>query len=72
MANPDPEIYTGWPEFMKQLVWDFQMGEAFVYRLASAADGWPYAFRVLPPWLLNVEMDAGRRRVDARQAGRDR
>jgi HK97 family phage portal protein len=61
MTNPDSTIYTGWPEFMKQLVWDFQLGEAFVLRMATAADGWPYSFRVVPPWLLNVEMESGRR-----------
>jgi HK97 family phage portal protein len=61
MTNPDPDIYTGWPEFFKQLVWDYQLGEAFVLRMASQADGWPYSFRVIPPWLVNVEMAAGRR-----------
>ena len=31
MGNPDPDIYTGWPEFAKQLFWDFQgAGEAFM------------------------------------------
>jgi HK97 family phage portal protein len=61
MANPDPDIYTGWPEFAKQLFWDFQTGEAFVLRLSTYADGWPFSFRVIPPWLINVEMGAGRR-----------
>jgi HK97 family phage portal protein len=61
MLNPDPDIYTGWPEFMKQLVWDFQLGEAFVLRMANGADGWLYSGRVIPPWLVNVEMAGGRR-----------
>jgi len=61
MANPDPDIYTGWAEFAKQLFWDYQLGEAFVIRMSTGSDSWPYSFRVLPPWLLNVEMDAGRR-----------
>ena len=30
MANPDPDIYTDWSEFAKQLFWEFQLGEAFV------------------------------------------
>ena len=34
MNNPDPDLYTSWDEFTKQLFWDFQMGEAFV--LATA------------------------------------
>jgi len=61
MINPDPDIYSGWPEFARQLFWDYQMGEAFIYRLADGADGYPFRFRVVPPWLMNVEMDAGRR-----------
>jgi HK97 family phage portal protein len=61
MANPDPDIYTAWPEFAKQLFWDFQLGEAFVLPMSKAADGWPYNFRVIPPWLVNVEMADGRR-----------
>jgi HK97 family phage portal protein len=61
MVNPDPDIYYGWPEFLRQLVWDFQLGEAFVLRMATQADGWPYSFRVIPPWLVNVEMAGGRR-----------
>lgn len=61
MGNPDPDIYSGWPEFAKQLFWDYQLGEAFVLRSASGADGWPFRFRVIAPWLVNVEMDAGRR-----------
>src|SRR5215216_113402 len=61
MINPDPDIYTGWPEFAKQLFWDFQLGEAFVLRMANGADGWPYSFRAVSPWLLNAEMVDGRR-----------
>jgi HK97 family phage portal protein len=61
MGNPDPDIYTGWPEFAKQLFWDFQLGEAFILRMSTSYDSWPYSFRVVAPWLVNVEMDAGRR-----------
>ena len=61
MGNPDPDIYSGWPEFAKQLFWDWQLGQAFVLRMATAADGWPYSFRVVSPWMMNFEMDAGRR-----------
>lgn len=59
MANPDPAIYTSWFEFAKQLFWDYQMGEAFVLPMARAADGYPLRFRVVPPWLMNVEMKGG-------------
>lgn len=61
MSNPDPDIYTSWQEFAKQLFWDYQMGEAFVLPMAHAADGYPLRFRVVPPWLMNVEMRGGRR-----------
>jgi HK97 family phage portal protein len=61
MMNPDPSIYTSWHEFAKQLFWDFQLGEAFVLPMARAADGFPYNFRVIAPWLMNVEIRNGRR-----------
>jgi phage portal protein BeeE len=60
--NPDPDLYTSWEEFAKQLFWDYQLGEAFVISTASYATGWPARFHVVPPWLVDVEMDAGRRR----------
>jgi hypothetical protein len=62
MTNPDPDIYTSWHEFAKQLFWDFQLGEAFVLPMALDAAGFPSRFRVIPPWLMNVDM-AGSRRV---------
>ncbi|HZO69405.1 MAG TPA: phage portal protein [Kribbellaceae bacterium] len=68
MTNPDPTIYASWAEFAKQLFWDYQMGEAFVLPMARTADGWPYNFRVVPPWLVNVEMGKGRRVYSIGQA----
>ncbi|MGA4923382.1 phage portal protein, partial [Bacillus subtilis] len=57
-----PDIYTDWSEAAKQLFWDFQaLGEAFVLPMSRAADGWPYAWRVIPPPLVTPEMDGGRR-----------
>jgi HK97 family phage portal protein len=61
MTNPDPDIYTDWSEFAKQLFWEFQLGEAFVLPMARAADGWPYNLRVIPQPLVTVEMSGGRR-----------
>lgn len=61
MMNPDPTIYTSWQEFAKQLAWDYQMGEAFVLPMAHGADGFPLTFRVIPPWLISVEMRGGQR-----------
>lgn len=61
MTNPDPAIYTSWLEFAKQLFWDFQLGEAFVLPVTRSSDGFPLRFRVMPPWMMHVEMRGGRR-----------
>ena len=61
MANPDPTIYSSWQEFAKQLFWDYHLGEAFVLPMAHSAGGAPTNFRVIPPWLISVEMRGGRR-----------
>jgi len=62
MTNPDDLIYTSWHEFAKQLYWDFQVcGEAFILPMAEGSDGYPLRFRVVPPWLINVELRGGRR-----------
>lgn len=62
MTNPDPSIYSSWHEFAKQLFRDWMMGEAFVMPVAFGANGFPLTFRVVPPWLMHVEMRGGRRR----------
>jgi Phage portal protein len=59
--NPDPDIYSSWEEFAKQLFWDYQMGEVFVLPTSLYFDGSPRTFRVIPPWMINVEMGIGRR-----------
>lgn len=56
MAVPDPSIYASWDEFAKQLFWDFQLGEAFVLSMARGFDGKPLVMRVIPPWMVNVEL----------------
>ncbi len=61
MINPDPSIYTSWHEFAKQLFRDFLMGEVFVLPIATGSDGYPFMFRVIPPWMITVEMTGGRR-----------
>lgn len=61
IANPDPDIYFGWGEFVKQLAWDFQMGEAFVLCTSRYRTGYPARFHVVAPWLVDVDMAAGRR-----------
>lgn len=62
MANPDPDIYTSWHEFAKQLFWDYQMGETFVLPTDwSISTGRPLRFRVVPPHMVKVEMNGSRR-----------
>lgn len=62
LTNPDDTVYTSWAEFMKQLAWDFQAaGEAFVIPIAHGADGYPIRFRVVPPWLVNIDLKNGSR-----------
>lgn len=64
LRNPDPDVYNCWEDFARQLFWDFQgCGEAVVYLLEYYQSGWPKRFRLLPPWLVDVEFDdRGRRR----------
>jgi HK97 family phage portal protein len=63
LTNPDPDIYGSVEEALKQVFWDFQaVGEVFIIATARYATGWPARFHVCPPWTVNVEMDAGRRR----------
>ena len=62
MSNPDPAIYSSWQEFAKQLFWDYQLGEAFVLPFSTGNNGKPRRFRVIPPWLINVEIGEGTRK----------
>jgi HK97 family phage portal protein len=62
LRNPNPDIYTSWEEFAKQLFWDYHLGEAFVLVTSRYSSGWPARFHVVPPFAVNVEMDEGRRR----------
>lgn len=61
LDNPDPQEYTSWATFAHSLMWDFQLGEAFVVATARYANGWPARFHVAPPWTVNVELVGGRR-----------
>jgi HK97 family phage portal protein len=69
MTNPDPATYNSWNEFCKQLMWDFMLGEAFVLPMAHGSDGYPMRFRVIPPWLVTVEMNGGTREYRLGGAG---
>jgi HK97 family phage portal protein len=63
LTNPDPDVYTCFEEFAKSLFWDYQaVGEVFLLSTARYSTGWPARFHVVPPWTVEVELDAGMRR----------
>jgi HK97 family phage portal protein len=63
MANPQPEVYTGWVEFMKQLVMSYWgVGEVFIWSTARYADGTVRNFVMLNPAWVAVEMEGQTRR----------
>ena len=64
MINPDPMLYTSWTEFAKQMFWDYQCcGEVFILGIEyeSGYPRYPAKMRVIPPWLVNVEIGGGGR-----------
>jgi HK97 family phage portal protein len=58
MLNPDPAIYGSWVEFAHEAFWDYQMGEVFVLAGDRYANGFPSRFRVIPPWMVNAEIES--------------
>jgi HK97 family phage portal protein len=54
--NPDPDRYNSWADFAHGLMWDFQLGEAFVVCTSRYANGWPARFHLIPPWLIEPEL----------------
>ena len=54
--NPDTDKYNSWVDFAHALMWDYQLGEAFVVCTARYANGWPARFHVAPPWTVNVDL----------------
>jgi hypothetical protein len=69
MINPDPSIYSSWHEFAKQMFRDYLMGEVFILPIAPGANGYPLTFRVIPPWMIHVEMRGGVRQYFLGGAG---
>ena len=63
LINPNPDVYTSWEEFAKQLFWDYEaVGEAFVLATSRYATGWPSRFHVVPAWYVSVTLVDGVRR----------
>jgi len=55
--NPDPEQYPSWWQFLRQLMWDYQLGEAFVLATARYSNMYPARFHVVPPWTVSADID---------------
>lgn len=63
VSNPSPQIYSGWSEFVRQIVTAYYaVGEALVIRTSTGADGYPLSFMMVEPWLVDIELVDGRRR----------
>lgn len=56
MVNPQPEVYTGWSEAMKQLVMSYFQGEAILWATNRYADGTVRNWVVLNPSWVEIEM----------------
>lgn len=62
MRNPQPEVYTGWTEAMKQLVISYFNGEAFLWATSRYVDGSVRTWVVLNPGWVTVELQGQVRR----------
>src|SRR5207253_7512990 len=56
MSNPQPEVYTGWTEAMKQLIISYFNGEAFLWATSRYADGSVRTWVVLNPAWVSVDL----------------
>jgi HK97 family phage portal protein len=56
MVNPQPEVYSGWTEAMKQLIVSYMNGEAFVWATSRHGDGSVRTWVMLNPAWVEVEM----------------
>ena len=65
LVNPQPEIYTHWQEFMRQIWWSYQLtGEVFIGATSRFQDsGYPRTLAMLAPWLVSVDLVGGVRRI---------
>ena len=63
ITNPNPDVYTCWEEFLKQVFWDYQAaGEVFVLADSFYSTGWPARFHVVSPWYVQITVEDGIRR----------
>jgi HK97 family phage portal protein len=57
MVNPQPEVYTGWGEAMKQLVIAYYSGDAYLWATSRYADGTVRTFVVLNNDWVEVDLE---------------
>lgn len=56
MSNPQPEVYTGWTEAMKQVIVSYFAGEAFLWATSRYDDGTVKTWVMLNPTWVDIEM----------------
>lgn len=62
LTNPQPDVYSGWTEFLREVLAAWWLGEAFIWATSRYASGYPRTFVMLnPSWVL-IEWDGGGRR----------
>lgn len=63
VSNPQPQVYSHWGEFMRQVWWSFQaIGEAFIVCTSRYNDGFPRTFMMMDPAYVSVDLVEGVRR----------
>jgi HK97 family phage portal protein len=63
LANPQPQVYSHWGEFMRQVWWSFQaIGEAFIVCTSRYQDGYPRTFMMMDPAYVTADLVDGVRR----------
>lgn len=62
--NPQPEVYSSWDEFFKQVVTSYMGGEAILWATSRFADDFPARFVMLNPTWVNIEFVDGARRYE--------
>jgi HK97 family phage portal protein len=70
MRNPQPDVYHGWSEAMKQVFACFWTGEAFLWCTSRYSDGSVRSWVMLNPGWVDVEMEGHTRTIWLGEAGR--
>lgn len=64
IENPQPEVYSHWGEFVRQIWWSYQAaGEVFIMATSRYSDtDYPRTFLMVAPFLITPEIIDGQRR----------